>query len=298
MFLQVSESAGGVCDDATFMLVPLSQSADEYLALWNRTGPNADPSPSAPWAVYQRHRRPFTGEQAWSTTALTPQNTGVGVHFDVPKGDGAWFVSAGGGRCDLLPSAGDIEGVARAWALTYKREVSGAITVSGSSAPAPGVNVEANCNGGGMTATDGQGHYALLVDKGPCTVTPRLINGLKATPESRSFDVESNVSGVDFQVPCGAVPEPSSTATNGPRRPDAALIPDVSSADCLQVFIKIVGPIPNVGTRSGLSVDNYVPSDGPMNFTELTGAPHERPPPWSRSIRWASSACPGAPTSS
>ena len=79
MFLQ-SESAGGMCDEALFMLVPLSQSADEYLALWNRTGPNADPSPSAPWAFTSAGGKGITGEQAWSTTALTPQNTGVGVH--------------------------------------------------------------------------------------------------------------------------------------------------------------------------------------------------------------------------
>ena len=50
MFLQESESSNGGCDQATFMLVPLSKNADGYLALWNRTGPNADPSPSDPWA--------------------------------------------------------------------------------------------------------------------------------------------------------------------------------------------------------------------------------------------------------
>jgi hypothetical protein len=56
-----------------------------------------------------------------------------------------------------------------------------------------------------------------------------------------------------------------------PDRTGAALIPAAaSSPHCLQVYIKIVGPIPNVGTRSGLSVDNYVPSDGPMNFTKGT----------------------------
>jgi hypothetical protein len=50
-----------------------------------------------------------------------------------------------------------------------------------------------------------------------------------------------------------------------------------SSAACLQAYIKIVGPIPNVGTRSGLSVDNYVPSDGPMNFTKRTGSANATP---------------------
>ena len=44
------------------------------------------------------------------------------------------------------------------------------------------------------------------------------------------------------------------------------------------MFIKIVGPIPDVGTRSGLSVDKYVPDDGSVNFTRLTGAPHEATP--------------------
>ncbi len=58
-----------------------------------------------------------------------------------------------------------------------------------------------------------------------------------------------------------------------------ALVPAAASppAHCLQVYIKIVGPIPNVGTRSGLSVDNYVPDDGPMNFTKLTGSEKASP---------------------
>ncbi|MGO9660785.1 MAG: DUF642 domain-containing protein [Acidimicrobiales bacterium] len=275
---QVKQTESG-CSEALFMLVPLNPNVDEYVVSWSWDTPEARAHPwtfTATGGPHGSGSGPY-GEEQWSTTALTPANTGVNVNYQVPSGFGAWFVAAGGGPGDCDPQTG----VAQGWAVTYKRAVSGTITVAGSGAPAPGITVEGNCNGGGgTTTTNAQGEYELLVDKGPCTVTPQLVNGLKATPVSRSFDVESNVYNVDFVVPCGALPaEPASTEINGSRQPDV-LTPAVSSspADCLQVFIKIVGPIPNVGTRSGLSVDNYVPDDGPVNFTRLTGAPHEATP--------------------
>jgi hypothetical protein len=278
MFEQVTKGANGNCGGATYMLVPLSKNADGYLALWNRTGPSADPSPSEPWVFTSTTGGPY-GEEIWSTTTITPEKTGVDVNYDVPTGDGAWFVGAGGASCSEVESSA---GVARAWAVTYKREVSGQVTVAGSGGPAPNITMNASCPSGGTTTTDTNGNYAFLLDKGPCTIAPELKPGDTSTPVQRVLDVTTDINNVNFLVPCDAVsPEPAGTGTNGPRQPDAALIPAVSSAssaDCLQVFIKIVGPIPNVGTRSGLSVDNYVPDDGPVNFTTLTGAPHEATP--------------------
>jgi hypothetical protein len=66
--------------------------------------PGANPSPSSPWLFTATGGKngtgsgPYAGEQTWSTTALTPQNTGVDVHYTVPSGHGAWFISAGGIR--------------------------------------------------------------------------------------------------------------------------------------------------------------------------------------------------------
>ena len=99
MFLQ-SESSNGVCDDALFMLVPLSEHADEYLALWNRTGPNADPSPSAPWA-FTSATGGLGGEQAWSTTALTPRTPASACTSTSRKATapGSSRPAAGGATC-------------------------------------------------------------------------------------------------------------------------------------------------------------------------------------------------------
>ena len=65
----------------------------------------------------------------------------------------------------------------RAWAVTYKREVGGQVTVAGSAAPAPGITMNACCPSGGTTTTDTNGYYEFLLDKGPCTIAPQLKPG-------------------------------------------------------------------------------------------------------------------------
>jgi hypothetical protein len=268
MFLQETEDPGGACDQALFMLVPLSKNADGYLALWNRTGPHADPSPGDPWGFTSTTGGPY-GEEIWSTTTITPQKTGVNVNYDVPGGDGAWFVAAGGEPCSLLASEGDVTGVAQAWVVTYKRKVAGQVTVDGSAAPAPNITMNASCPSGGTTTTDKNGYYAFLLDKGTCTIAPQLPAGLVSTPRKRALDVTTDIDNVNFQVPCNAVDQGTDNgAANGPFVSDLAGDP---GGDCpLKVYIKIVGPVPNVGTRSGLSIDDYMPDQGPVNFSRLT----------------------------
>ena len=190
------------------MLVPLNPNVDEYVVSWSWTDPKANPNPSDPWTFtatggpHGSGSGPY-GEEQWSTTALTPANTGVNVNYQVPSGLGAWFVAAGGGPGPCEKTTG----VAQGWALTYKREISGHITVQGSGGlPAPGVTVDANCPGGGTTTTDQDGRYEFLVDKGSCTVAPQLKSGDVATPQQRVVDVSGGSRyGVDFLVPCDAV---------------------------------------------------------------------------------------------
>ena len=55
----------------------------------------SEPSPRPPLVVYRPRQRPHA-EEAWSTTPLTPENTGVNMHYPVPDGFGASFVRAGG----------------------------------------------------------------------------------------------------------------------------------------------------------------------------------------------------------
>lgn len=98
-----TRGANGSCGQALFLQMKLKTGIVEYGAEWSWANPKANPPPASPWiftATGGRHGTgsgPYAGEQTWSTTALTPKNTGVNVHYTVPKGFGAWFVSAGGG---------------------------------------------------------------------------------------------------------------------------------------------------------------------------------------------------------
>ncbi|MGO9660803.1 MAG: hypothetical protein ACLQVK_27745 [Acidimicrobiales bacterium] len=191
----------GSCRGSTFILVPLSKNAHGYFAFWNRTGPHADPSPSEPWVFISNVRGPAEDE-VWSTTTITPGNTGVDVNYDVPTGDGAWFVGAGGGPCSEMGTPADAAGVAQGWAVTYKRVVGGQVTVAGSAAPAPDITMNASCPSGGTTTTDANGYYEFLLDKGPCTIAPQLKPGDVATPVRRVVDVvNDDIYNVDFRYP-------------------------------------------------------------------------------------------------
>jgi hypothetical protein len=120
--------SGSGCSEALFMRVPLDlgEAIVEYDASWSWGEANANPPPSAPWLFTATGGRkgtgsgPFGGEQTWSTTALTPQNTGVNVNYKVPKGFGARFVAAGGGPAPCVVKTGR----ATAWAWFAKHSKS------------------------------------------------------------------------------------------------------------------------------------------------------------------------------
>ena len=164
-----------------------------------------------------------------------------------------------------------------------KADISGDVTGSDGK-PLAGVVIDVRNASGVVVAsatTNGDGHYQTIeLDPATYLVEPAT-DPQDFTPNAPQVSLVSSSATVDFTKGCpSGAPTPSTTSAglpagtggNGPRRADAALIPAASLAACLQVFIKIVGPIPNVGTRSGLSVDNYAPSDGPVNFTKLTGS--------------------------
>jgi hypothetical protein len=202
MKAQMSDGAHNTCAEALFMQVALSPNAAGYLALWSWTGKN-------PWAFTSTTGGPYS-EEIWSTTVITPQNTGVNVHYDVPRGNGAWFVAAGGGPGPCQPKIG----IAQAWVVTSKHKVSGQVTVAGSGGIAAAqIAMRANCSGGGTTTTNSKGYYAFLVNSGPCTVAPQLVNGVSPTPLQRVLNVTSDIDNVNFSVPCDALVVPLPAVT-------------------------------------------------------------------------------------
>ncbi len=160
------------------------------------TGPGSRAAADHPWLFTSDGGGPYGYEEIWSTTAITPQNTGVNVNYDVPSGSGAWFVAAGGGPGACPPDVSQ----ARGYAVTYLWEVSGQITYAYTNKPAVGVTVTADCPSGGTTTTDANGDYRFLLDTGPCTIVPTAPDGLGTDPEKRVVDVEGNINNVNFEV--------------------------------------------------------------------------------------------------
>jgi hypothetical protein len=148
-----------------------------------------------PVVVHSSGGGPY-GEEVWSTTALTPQNTGVNVHYDVPPGSGAWFVAAGGGPGQCEKNTGS----AQVWVVTNRWDVGGRVTFAGTDDPVPDVTVQADCPGGGTTTTSSDGYYKFLLQKGSCTIVPEAPDSETVEPEKQVIDVEGNMYHVDFQV--------------------------------------------------------------------------------------------------
>jgi len=240
------ESSGPTgCGQSVFMQVPLLKGIVEYGALWTNINKGA-----TPWLFTATGGRngsgsgPY-GEEYYSTKQVESPG---GTIYKVPRGYGAWFVSAGGGPapCDFRSST------AVAWGWTARYAVSGKLTVAGSGGgPAPKIRVQASCASGGTTTTDANGNYEFLLDRGPCTFAPQLKGGLTSTPRLRSLNVTHNIRNVDFQVPCDAL---TGTAK------------DVASAAAaspckLLVYVKQLEPL-----RSGLAYHSDPWTTYPVDF--------------------------------
>ena len=235
MIQDESFGPGPTCGQAVFMQVPLLPGIAEYGALWTNINKGATPWLfTASGGHHGSGSGPY-GEEQYSTTALTPQNTGVNVNYKVPAGHGAWFVAAGGGPapCDLRP------GTAVAWAWTARYSVTGSVTIAGSGGvPVPNIRVLASCPSGATTTTNSLGDYEFLLDRGPCTIAPQLTGGKHATPAQRGLSVTRNFSNVDFQLPCNAI---AGTAA------DLARASAARSACKLDVSVKIAPSTPHAG---------------------------------------------------
>ncbi len=208
------------------MQVPLVTDAVEYDASWTNSNPGATPwSFSATGGPGSHGSGPY-GEEIWSTTAITPQNSGVNVNYTVPHGSGAWFVAAGGGP-GACPNN---TGTATAWAWTARPVVSGRVTVAGSDGnlAATGVIMQALCPGGGTTKTDDNGDYGFEFHPyTTCTIEPKLDKGQSSSPAKRVVHVvDRDIEHADFTVPCGVGDESvQQTIVNGTRRLSGATAP-------------------------------------------------------------------------
>jgi hypothetical protein len=149
--------------------------------------------------------------------------------------------------------------------------------------PIDGAVVQIDGPSSGTAVTDSAGFYDALVDPGHYTVkvtgsggqsgagTPTACAPGSVIGSSCKLDVSGADGTANFQQ-CPSVPAPA------PALDPLARAAAASSAQCpLKVFVKIVGPIANVGTRSGLALDNGLPDEGPVNFTiptySKTGSP-------------------------
>jgi hypothetical protein len=101
---ETAPSSDGGCSSSLFMQITLVQGITNYAALWQA------PNLTSPWLFTSAGGGPY-GQQ-WSTTSITEGP----VTFNVPPGDGAWWVGeegAASGDCDGYPN-----GSAQAWAVS------------------------------------------------------------------------------------------------------------------------------------------------------------------------------------
>ncbi len=133
------------------------------------------------------------------------------------------------------------------YVLDHQHEVSGQVTVQRSGGEGvSGVRLRAACRGGGTTTTDANGKYNFLLGFGSCTIAPILPAGQASAPSQRTVVVAGHdISNVNFQVSCGAGGQAGDTAS-------AAAA--ACGVDFLKVYVKVVGPFANFGTRSGLAL--------------------------------------------
>jgi hypothetical protein len=238
-----SKTSNGGCGRFMVMQVPLVKDAISYGAAWTNSNPGA-----ARWIFDSGNGGPGSGE-VWSTKAITSENTGDNLFeaYPVPKGNGAWFVDAGGG-----PGACDTStGTAIAWAWTAHPIVSGQVTVQGTKAvPAPRVVVQAECPGGGATSTDIQGDYAFELDPGTtCTIAPKLKPGHPSSPVTRIVHVGAqDIKHVDFTAPCDGIALSATTNATGGWDPCSLIVTVTPAAGTAGLTLfKDTTPSPGAG---------------------------------------------------
>ncbi len=186
--------------------------------------------------------------------------TGLGATYSAPRGYGAWSGAGGSGSVGNCAPPPDTYGVA-GWGVTAKYKIAGRLTIAGSGQPAANITVNANCPGGGTTTTDTEGDYAYLVDPHTtCTVAPQLKHGLKSKPVKRVVHVHrSDVSHVDFKVPCDAVDASTSNQAS-----DGALAKSGESPCKLYVKVKPVHRAFHAGLGFQPADPSNTPDGGPL----------------------------------
>jgi hypothetical protein len=215
--------------------------------------------------------------------------TGYGPPYPIPKGELGWFMGGGTGPAPCGNPTGTWMDPRGSGVIPDNLVLVSGTVIDQSGNPVPDASVHISGPDHVTTTTDSIGAYGVLVHKGTYTVTvspPAVDNGMgvkavscetgTATGGECYGDTKDVGLKAGFRLTCSAsTPGPGGAASNDGREADATVTPGTPAptpAACLQVYIKIVGPIPNVGTRSGLSIDHYELRDGPVNFTKLTGA--------------------------
>ncbi len=157
------------------------------------------------------------------------------------------------------------------YVLPHKTAVSGkvyskAVDAAGNRVGIADAHITLSGPSSGTAVTNKDGFYDALVDPGRYTAHVASVNGQsasasptacspgKASGTACKLDVRARDGVADFSSCAGAAGGARAATAGG--------------AGChLKVFLKIVGPIANVGTRSGLAFDRGLPNEGPVNFT-------------------------------
>ena len=161
------------------------------------------------------------------------------------------------------------------YVLPHKRAISGTVysgatDVAGNRVGLANAVVQISGPSSGTAATNATGFYNALVDPGTYTVHVAGVAGQAATGNAIVCS-PGHISGRDCKISVrGSDGVADFISCGGGLGPDAVRGASAASAtgSCPpKVYVKIVGPIANFGTRSGLAIDNQLPNEGPVNFT-------------------------------
>jgi hypothetical protein len=195
-------------------------------------------------------------------------------------GGGGTRTSPGAGGHDTSAGAADVTaGTSGTGPETPGRPGTGGLGASGGSSDVGYWNGPLGAGGGG-----GGGYYG--GGGSGCSLHPSSSSACYGGGEGSSFasplaravfygtvwlntPPATGIVRLDYKL-CGISPADVPATISAAREPHAGIgggNPPIPTGCPLKVFVKVVGPIANVGTRSGLAVDRKLRKDGPVNFT-------------------------------
>ncbi len=171
-----------------------------------------------------------------------------GDSYPVPKGYAAWSVGGGASAAGNCPGPPPGTLGYAAWGIIANQYlVTGRVTDQ-HGVPVHDVDIQARCPSGDRLATDPNGEYHFLLDRGPCTIVPLVSPEEDPKPMRRVLFVDHDFYNQDFVLHTDTI---SGQATDADGKPIADSQIDISGPTRTQVTTDAQGDYGPVHVRPG-----------------------------------------------